>query len=301
MDKTIRDYLRYISLERRYSPHTAESYANDLRQFESFLVEYFGTERIFWQRIDKKIIRYFLIDLQDKNLSHRSIARKLATLKSFFKYCAREQIIDHNPALSIRMPRFPKKLPEYLSPDEITKLLKLPKPSSFEGLRDLAILELFYGTGIRLSELINMKTSDIHFNEKRIHIVGKGNKERIVPIGQHAEQILKKYLQVRAQYVNKSVENVFILQSGNKMYPMAVQRIIKKYLGLVSNLNQKSPHILRHTYATHLLNAGASIRTVKDLLGHESLSTTQVYTHLSIDHLKSIYNQAHPGAAKNKP
>jgi len=298
MDKTIRDFLRYISLERRYSPHTKESYANDLRQFESFLLEHFRNDKIFWQHIDKKIIRYYLMELQEKQLSHRSIARKLATLKSFFKFCTREQIIDHNPAFSIKMPRFPKKLPEYLSKDDVKKLLKLPKPNSFEGMRDLAILELFYGTGIRLSELINMKTSDIDFNQRLIRIVGKGNKERIVPIGRHAGEILKKYLQIRTQYVTNSVENVFILPSGKKMYPMAVQRIIKKYFDLVSDLKQRSPHILRHTYATHLLNAGASIRTVKDLLGHESLSTTQVYTHLSIDHLKSIYNQAHPGASK---
>ena len=298
MDKTIRDYLRYISLERRYSSHTVESYANDLHQFESFLQEYFHTPTIFWRRIDKKIIRYFLIDLQENQFSHRSIARKLATIKSFFKYCTREQIIEHNPAVTVKTPRFPKRLPEFLSKDEIEKLLKLPKPTSFEGLRDLAILELFYGTGIRLSELINMKTNDIDFQRKLIRIMGKGNKERIVPIGQHAQNILKKYLPIRAQYVNNSVENVFILQSGKKMYPMAIQRIIKKYFGLVSDLKQKSPHVLRHTYATHLLNAGASIRTVKDLLGHESLSTTQVYTHLSIDHLKSIYNQAHPGASK---
>ena len=298
MDKTIRDYLRYISLERRYSTHTVEAYAKDLQQFESFLRDYFHIQTIFWQHVDKKVIRYYLIDLQEKQFSHRSIARKLATIKSFFKYCTREQLIEHNPAVTVKTPRFPKKLPEFLSAEEVGKLLKLPKPTSFEGLRDLAILELFYGTGIRLSELLNIKTNDIDFSGKQIRIVGKGNKERIVPIGRHAQDILKKYLQIRTQYVNNSVENVFILQSGKKMYPMAIQRIIKKYFGLVSDLKQKSPHILRHTYATHLLNAGASIRTVKDLLGHESLSTTQVYTHLSIDHLKSIYNQAHPGASK---
>lgn len=301
MDKHIRSFIRYISLERRYSPRTITSYSNDLHQFEEFLKDYFGVSDIFWNKVEKKIIRYFLISLQENHLSRRSIARKLATLKSFFKYLAREEIIDHNPALSIKMPKFERKLPEYLSTTEIEAILKLPQLDDFENIRDLAILELFYGTGIRLSELINLTMDQLLLDENLIRVRGKGNKDRVVPLGTAAKKILIKYLQIRPQFAAQSVDNVFTLKSGKAMYPMAVQRIVKKYLSQVPNIRQKSPHLLRHTYASHLLNAGASIRVVKDLLGHESLSTTQVYTHISIEHLKDIYNQAHPGASDKSP
>ncbi len=161
MDKNIRNFIRYISLERRYSPRTVTAYTNDLQQFETFVKDYFNTTNVFWNRVDKKIIRYFMIHLQEAQLSRRSIARKMATLKSFFKYLAREEIIDHNPTLSIKMPKFEQKLPEYLSEAEIEAMLKLPQLDNFESIRDLAILELFYGTGIRLSELINLTMDQI--------------------------------------------------------------------------------------------------------------------------------------------
>ncbi|MBD3224442.1 MAG: tyrosine-type recombinase/integrase [Caldithrix sp.] len=206
----------------------------------------------------------------------------------------------HNPSLSLKIPKFERKLPEYLTIEEIEKLLRLPEINTFEGLRDLAIMECFYGTGMRLTELINLKLNDIYFDEDLIRVLGKGKKERIIPLGQAAKKILEKYLAIRPQYANKSVENVFVLKNGKIMYPMAIQRIIKKYLNQISNIQQKSPHTLRHSYATHLLNSGAGIRVVKDLLGHENLSTTQVYTHLSIDHLKNIYHRAHPGASETK-
>ncbi len=297
MDKYIRGFLKYISLERRYSPRTVESYSADLNQFILFLQNYFNTHEIIWGNIKKAQIRHFMVSLQEHGISRRSVARKLAALKSFFKYLTREEIIEANPALSIKMPRFEKKLPEFIPQGEIEKIMRLPQVRNFEGLRDLAILELLYGTGIRLTELIDLKVDDLLLNEDLVRVFGKGSKERIVPLGASAKQILEKYLEIWPQYVEKNVDNVFILKSGKKMYPVAVQRIIKKYLSHISNLDKKSPHILRHSYATHLLNAGASIRVVKDLLGHENLSTTQVYTHLSIDHLKNIYNRAHPGAS----
>ncbi len=297
MEKEIKDFLKYLYLERRYSKNTIISYETDLRQFVTFLKNHFGTERIFWKVIDKKTLRYFLIRLQEQNISRRSIARKLATLKSFFRFLLKQGIIEKNPASTVKMPRFEKKLPEYLTIEEMQSLLRLPNYKTFEGLRDLAILELLYGTGMRLSELINLKIQQIDFKERLIRVIGKGNKERIIPFGGSAQLILEKYLVIRPQYAEKLVDNVFVLKTGKKMYPMAVQRIVKKYLSQVSQIQKQSPHILRHTYATHLLNAGADIRVVKDLLGHENLSTTQVYTHLSIEHLKTIYNQAHPGAS----
>ncbi len=297
MDKHIRGFLKYIALERRYSAHTVESYAGDLEQFATFLTNYFNTREILWPNIKKAHIRHFMVSLQEHGISRRSVARKLAALKSFFKYLTREEIIELNPALSIKMPRFEKKLPEFIPQEEVDAIMRLPQVNTFEGLRDLAILELLYGTGMRLSELIDLKVSDLLLNEDLVRVFGKGSKERIVPLGASAKQILEKYLEIRPQYVEKNVDTVFILKSGKRMYPVAVQRIIKKYLSNIPNLDKKSPHVLRHSYATHLLNAGASIRVVKDLLGHENLSTTQVYTHLSIDHLKSIYNRAHPGAS----
>jgi integrase/recombinase XerC len=297
MNKNIIEFIKYIKLEKRYSAHTIESYQNDLLQFESFLLNYFNTDKIFWHLIDKKIIRYFMIDLQENKISRRSVARKLAALKSFFKFLVREEVVAKNPTITIKTPKFDKKLPEYLTIDEIEDLLHLPEHNTFEGLRDLALLELFYGTGIRLSELINIKLTDLLINENLMRVFGKGQKERVVPLGSMAKKILQIYLQIRPQYAENSVDNVFVLKNGKRMYPMAVQRIVQKYLSQISNIEHKNPHALRHTYATHLLNAGASIRVVKDLLGHESLSTTQVYTHMSIDHLKSIYKQAHPAAS----
>lgn len=296
MDKNIREFLRYISLERRYSAHTVESYSTDLTQFESFLHSYFNTNTVFWKRVEKKIIRHFLISLQEQGIGRRSTARKLAAIKSFFKYLQREEIIVQNPALSIKMPKFEVRLPQFISEQEMDRILQLPEVRTFEGLRDLLILELLYGTGMRLSELIQLKESDILKEEKLVRILGKGNKERVVPVGNEAIKVLQQYLEHRPQYASKTVEHLLVLKSGKKMYPVAVQRILKKYLGEISQMQKTSPHVLRHTYATHLLNAGAGIRVVKDLLGHENLSTTQVYTHLSIDHLKNIYNRAHPGA-----
>ncbi len=298
MDTQIRNFLKYIYLERRYSPKTVESYGIDLIQFEEFLFDYFRVPKIPWEKVDKKSIRLFLVALQETALSKRSIARKLATLKSFFKYLTREEIIETNPGLNIKIPKFEKKLPAFASTDDIDRLMALPAEDTFEGIRDRAILELFYGTGMRLSELINVKLSDMMLSENLIRLHGKGNKERVIPFGSVAKQVIERYLTFRTKYAAQSVDNLFVLKSGKKMYPMAVQRIVKKYLTQASDSHKKSPHILRHSYATHLLNAGASIRVVKDLLGHESLSTTQVYTHLSIDHLKAIYRKAHPGSSK---
>ena len=296
MDQYIRSFIKYVELERRYSPHTLTSYTTDLVQFESFLQEYFNSDAIDWEKTDKNIIRLFMNELLTRNISRRSVARKLATLKSFYKFLVREQNISQNPVLSLKMPKFEQKLPQYISEKEVTALLKLPQIRTFEGLRDLAILELFYGTGIRLSELINLTMKNVLLAENTIRVKGKGKKERIIPLGAAAKKIILDYLDFRPQYARDSVEHLFVLKSGKKMYPMAVQRIVSKYLNQVSQAQKPSPHLLRHTYATHLLNAGASIRVVKDLLGHESLSTTQVYTHLSLDYLKEIYKKAHPGS-----
>lgn len=296
MDQYIRSFIKYIALERRYSEHTIQSYTTDLKQFESFLKKYFDTDKVDWNKTDKNAVRLFMNDLVVSNISRRSVARKLAALKSFYKFMVREEHVSQNPVISLKMPKFEKVLPEYISVQEVQALLKLPEIRTFEGLRDLAILELFYGTGLRLAELINLTMDSILFQENALRIIGKGKKERVIPLGSAAKKIILEYLEFRPQYVQEKVDNLFVLISGKKMYPMAIQRIVGKYLSQVSQARHRSPHLLRHTYATHLLNAGASIRVVKDLLGHESLSTTQVYTHLSLDYLKKIYKKAHPGS-----
>ena len=299
MDLTISKFLRYIALEKRYSPNTIESYSTDLTQFEKYLKELSDGHDIFWQKLDKRYVRHFLMELQEQGLNKRSIARKVATLKSFFRFLEKQEIVEQSIASAIKMPKFDNKLPEFLTKIEIEKIVNLPDLSTFEGIRDKAILELFYSCGLRLSELITLKTENLMLREDAVRVIGKGRKERILPVGKHARNALLRYLDYRKKLARPGVQEIFILESGKAMYPMSVQRLIKKYINMVVSISSASPHILRHSYATHLLDSGANIRVVKDLLGHENLSTTQVYTHLSIDHLKNVYKSAHPGA-KNK-
>jgi len=300
MNKSIRQFLTYIYLERRYSEKTVRAYGEDLGQFEDFLKKLFDTEEVFWNLIRKQQIRAFMADLYHQGLNRRSIGRKLSTIKSFYKYLGREGLIPENPCISIHVPKYEKKLPEYITEDEISFLLKLPDRSTYKGLRDLAILEFFYSTGIRLSELLGLKISDLDFQQELVRVIGKGNKERIIPFGTKAREVLNDYLNLRAQIGSTSSDVLFVNENGQALYPMAVQRMVKKYLMQIPGLVQKSPHILRHSYATHLINRGAGIRTVKDLLGHSNLSTTQIYTHVSIDHLKEVYAETHPGVRDSK-
>jgi len=296
MQTDFREYLKYIKYQRNYSDKTVLAYQNDLLQFESFLLDYFNQENIIWSLVKKNNIRQFLAILNNSGLQRRSIARKVAALKSFFRFLGQQGVVDSNPMLTIKTPKFDKKLPEFIPLQYIDELLDLPPNNNFEGIRDRLILELFYGTGIRLTELLNLNLSNLMIDEKLIRVFGKGSKERVVPIGNIAIERLKKYLSVRTQCALPNTEELFVLKSGKKMYPMAIQRIVGKYLQKIAEIKKKSPHVLRHSFATHLMNQGADIRAVKDLLGHENLSTTQIYTHISIDHLKTIYSRAHPGA-----
>jgi integrase/recombinase XerC len=299
MHKHLNDFIKYVKLERHYSPNTAQAYQTDLLQFELYLKKYFNTESVKWRLINKNIIRSYLGWLHSLQIQKISIARKITAIKSFFTFLTQNKILQTNPALTIKTPKYTKKLPEFISMESLEKLMDIPAENNFESLRNRAILELFYSAGIRRDELIQLKMNGLLLKEGLIKVLGKGNKERIVPIGKHAETSLNCYLNLREKYALADVEHLFVLKSGKSMYPMAINRIISKYLQKISEIKKKSPHVLRHSFATHLMNRGADIRAVKDLLGHANLSTTQIYTHTSIDHLKKIYSKAHPGARKS--
>ncbi len=294
-NRYIQEYLSYLKVSLNYSPHTITSYENDLKQFENFLTLTFGKDDFDLNDLELTILKSFVAGLFDEDYSNRSISRKISLLKSFFKYLAKKKYIKKNVAATLIFPKLDKKLPSYLTESEAEKLFE-PEQTDDRKPLDAAILELFYSTGIRLSELINLKISNINFSIKTIKVFGKGSKERIVPFGKNAELSINEYLKVRPVPAEGNSDILFLSSNGNKLYPMQVNRITKKSLEGVTELKKKSPHILRHTFASHLLDKGADIRAVKDLLGHESLSTTQVYTHISPEKLKKVYKQSHPRA-----
>jgi integrase/recombinase XerC len=295
------NFLHYLKAERRYSEHTVKSYQIDLSQFIQYLEDQILKSKVRPLSVDKKYIRCFIEELYVYGLNKRSISRKLSAIKSFFKYLQRIREIEHNPVADIHSPKLDKPLPTVLDEKEIQKLMDLPDQSKFSGIRDRAILELFYGCGVRLSELIQLKMKQIQLTNHYIIVEGKRNKERVLPIGGKAAEALRKYLESREQIIKekRSFELVFLSPKGNALYPLAVQQMVKKYLQRISEQDHLSPHVLRHTYATHLLDRGADLLAVKELLGHSSLSTTQIYTHVSMDRLKSVYHKAHPRSERD--
>jgi len=301
MIEYIKKYLYYLSSERNYSPHTVSAYEGDLNQFYEFLKRHFSGMPFKVANIDQVTIRLFLGDLLENGRSKSSVARKLVAVRSFLKYLVKLNVIKHNAGLNVVSPRLPKKLPYFLDEASVERMMAIPDCSVMEGLRDRAILELLYSTGIRLAELIQLNLDQVDFMNDTIKIFGKGRKHRIVPIGRKAREAIKQYLKERDKklYVIIKEEDrkaLFLSARGKRMYPKGIFRIVNKYISAVSEIEKKSPHVLRHTFATHLLNRGADLRAVKELLGHESLSTTQLYTHVTVNRLKRIYNQAHPKA-----
>ncbi|MEO6693777.1 MAG: site-specific tyrosine recombinase/integron integrase [Ignavibacteria bacterium] len=311
MKKTYNEYLRefleYLSVTRNYSSHTIISYKTDLIQ----LGEYFFrseeksdenklNEVIDLEQIDLNYLKSFISELSDpalrqKKYSKKTLSRKISVLKSFFKFLSFKNYIPKNPASLLVFPKLEKRLPSFFSEKEMGKLLDEKYITELKII-DKAIIELFYSTGIRLSELINLKIGNVNFSKRTVKVFGKGSKERLVPFGKKAEAALKNYLAIREICNINALEFLFINNTGKKLYPVQVSRLVKKNLSLVSDLKKRSPHVLRHTFATHLLDKGADIRAVRDMLGHESLSTTQVYTHLTPGKLKKVYKQAHPRA-----
>ena len=281
------EFLHFLEHEKRYSLHTIKSYSTDLRQFRQFLSTEFNVTSV--SQIEFQFIRAWIAGLLNNNISARSVNRKITTLKTYFRFLLKERFILKSPMLKIIPPKTSKRLPVFL---EEIKMLKLFKEIDFgEGFiaeRDRLILELFYFTGIRLSELINLQTKDVNYSEETIQVLGKRNKERLIPVTNDIIKQIKKLMSLQ----NSSY--LFTSDKKNQISTKKVYRLVKKYLGLVTSLDKKSPHILRHTFATHLLNNGADINAIKELLGHANLSATQVYTHNTIDKLKTIYKQAHP-------
>ena len=284
-------FINYLTSEKRFSEHTVISYSTDLTQFLNFINEEFEISTQV-SEISFQIVRSWIASLLEKGVSPRSVNRKISTLKTYFKFLIRENAITESPMLKVVAPKSKKRLPVFIEENQIENLLNQIKfNDGFVGDRDKLIIELFYVTGIRLSELVNIKISDVDFNNNLIRVLGKRNKERLIPLSvsivNELEFFIKKY---------DLIQYLFTNLGGTKVYNKLVYRVVKKYISKISSVSKKSPHILRHTFATHMLNNGADINAIKELLGHANLSATQVYTHNTIGKLKSIYKQAHPRA-----
>ncbi|MCF6184918.1 MAG: tyrosine-type recombinase/integrase [Bacteroidales bacterium] len=293
-----KSFLKYIEYQKKYSSLTVNSYAIDLNSFYSFCLnnKFIDSEDEIIK--DYKIIRKWVAYLSTQNLSSKSINRKLSTLRSFYNFLQRENKIDSNPLLKITRLKTEKTLPEFISEEKMDLLLGSTVFSDdFEGVRDYLIIEMLYGTGMRRAELINLYLKDIDLKKKYLKVTGKRNKQRIIPFPDELSELTEQYLLLR-QEIQTDSDFLFITKSGKKIYPNLVYRTVVKYISLISTQKKKSPHTLRHTYATHLLNNGADINAVKELLGHASLSATQIYTHNTFEKLNRIYKQAHPRAKK---
>ena len=290
-----KEFESYLVSEKRFSEHTVTAYTKDLMQFTEFAtVDSIETLK----EVNHQLIRGWIVHLIENKTTNRSVNRKLSTLRTFFKWLVKNSILSVDPMLKVKGPKSEKRLPSFAKQSEMNSSVALNYFSDdFEGTRDLLMVEMFYQTGIRLSELIGLKESDI--NNTTIKVLGKRNKERIIPISNTLFQLIELYRsQKREMFPNEAY--FFITFKGNKLYPKFVYRKINSYLGSVTNLDIKSPHVLRHTFATHMLNNGAGLEVLKDILGHASLSATQVYTHNSFAQLNNIYSQAHPRGHKNK-
>jgi integrase/recombinase XerC len=298
MHNSVRSFLEYLEVERNYSSNTLRAYEADLHHFVSYLLS--NSVRTL-DEVKKNLLRSYLSSLLESGLTKKSVARKIASLRSFFRYAKRHKITSANPTLTLISPKLEKRLPSFLDESATQRLFEAIDTTTPQGRRAAAILELFYSTGMRLSELINLNVDDVDFGQGLVKVTGKGSKQRILPVGRRALHALKSYLSDRAKMVMRSHNAadepaLFLNPKGVRFYPEAVIRMVKGYIGKVSEVEKRSPHVIRHTFATHMLNRGADLRAVKELLGHESLSTTQVYTHVSTEQLKRIYRQSHPKA-----
>ena len=304
-DDRVADYLDHLAKERDVSPNTVRAYDRDLREFVGYLSRYYGGAAWSWQGVDRIAMRGFLGHLSKRGLGKRSMARTLSAIRSFYRYLHRNEIVDTNPARTVGAPKLDKYLPGYLDRAQIDLLFQMAEFRASDGkfvdVRNLAILELFYSTGMRLSELQGLGRGDLDIVTQQVKVRGKGRKERIIPIGDHAILALRSYEGkrddlIRAIGAKADRTAVFLAKTGKRIGVRAVQQTISKLLDQIDEDAGLSVHSLRHTFATHLLDAGADLRAVQELLGHASISTTQIYTHTSVERLKQVYQKAHPRA-----
>ena len=288
-------FCNYLRFTKRGSEHSVVAYQNDLEQFSAFCKSAYETSDP--AEINFAMVRSWVLELMENNLDPRSVARKLSAIRSFFRFLQKETLIKSNPALRVKAPKVKKNLPVFVEADDMEQMLyDLEKyADDFEGMRNYSIIDLFYRTGMRLSELTGLKTSDIDVPQLEVKVLGKRNKERIIPLTPDFVASYKRYLSLR----NESAERrqsafLFCLNAGEKLYPKKVYSIVHDTLDLYTSISKKSPHVLRHTFATHLLNRGAELNSIKELLGHASLAATQIYTHNSIEQLKEVHKKAHP-------
>ncbi|MEJ8801058.1 tyrosine-type recombinase/integrase [Pontibacter sp. H249] len=289
-------FFKYLQYEKRYSPHTLTSYHTDLGQFSQYLDQVYQISDP--AEADHTIIRSWILTLVQNNIKPRSINRKIACLRSYYRFLLSQQRISVNPMIRIKAPKAPKKLPAFVLEEPFNNLLdSFDFEETFEGQRDRLILEFLYGTGIRLAELIGIEDVDLDLYSKTVRVLGKGNKERIIPVNDSLLNSIAAYLQYKkSEFGNNNSEKLLVTNKARPLYPKFVYRVVKKYISLITTSDHNSPHVLRHSFATHLLNKGADLNAIKDLLGHSSLAATQVYTHNSIEQLKSIFEKAHPKA-----
>lgn len=290
MEQVIHKFLNYLEVEKNYSAHTRLNYKIDLTDFGEFVGE------VNLENIDLFILRKFLAHLKEKNYSNRTISRKISTIRSFLKFLYREGIIKNNPAQAILRPKLDKTLPVFLSEKEVLSLIKSVAGEDFWGLRDRAIIETLYSTGMRVSELVGLNIEDIDFIGSVTKVCGKGKKERMLPIGETALAVIRQYLEMMPVGEKNKNRSLFVNKKMTRLTDRSVRRIITKHIILTSSKKGISPHTLRHSFATHLLDRGADLRSVQELLGHANLSTTQIYTHITTQRLKEVYEKAHPRA-----
>ena len=302
MFDAIDGFLRYLKIERNASELTIKSYSEDFGSLQDYLRDRVG-EVSSPAELQIAQLRGYVAYLHECDYARTTIARRLASLRSFFRYCQREGLVTSNPAKALRTPRVGRKLPHFLTIDQITKLLESPPANEVEGLRDRALLETLYSAGLRVAELVGMNIEHWDRDANIVRVYGKGRKERIASIGRHAAKALDRWLEVREPAPDAKADDqaaVFLNRFGTRLTTRSVGRMLEKYLNLTGLDQLTTPHTLRHTFATHLLDGGADLRSVQEMLGHKSLTTTQIYTHVSTKRLKETYEHAHPHAAKNR-